>query len=132
MPRMLDIPTHLPLPANEPVLTYAPGTAERAALKEALAKMSGETPDIPHVIGKEKVIEGKPFDVRAPHAHQRVLAKGRSGGSAVAERAVQAALEAAPMWSRTSFEERARVFQRAADLLAGPWRQILNGSTMLG
>jgi 1-pyrroline-5-carboxylate dehydrogenase len=129
---MLDIPNPLPLPQNEPVLSYAPGTPERVALKAALEKMWNECPDIPHVIGGEKIHEGTPFDVRAPHAHAKVLAHVHAGGGKIAERAIEAAMKAAPMWAATPFDERARIFQRAADLLAGPWRQILNASTMLG
>src|SRR5581483_5746115 len=87
---------------------------------------------IPHVIGGKKVREGATFDVRAPHAHQKILAKAHKGGAPIANQAIEAAMKAAPMWAATSFEERARIFQRAADLLAGPWRQILNAATMLG
>jgi 1-pyrroline-5-carboxylate dehydrogenase len=129
---MLDIPTPLPLPQNEPNLSYAPGTPERAALKAALAKMAGEQTEIRHVIGGKKVTSQATFDVRAPHAHKTVLARAHKGGAAAANQAIEAAMAAAPMWAATPFDERARIFQRAADLLAGPWRQVLNAATMLG
>ena len=129
---MLDIPTPLPLPTNEPVLNYAPGSPERAALKAALAKVGGERVEVRHRVCAEKTFEGTPFEVRAPHAHAKVLADGRNGGAVVAEKAIAAALAAAPAWAATPFDERARIFQRAADLLAGPWRQAMNAATMLG
>jgi 1-pyrroline-5-carboxylate dehydrogenase len=129
---MLDIPSPKPLPPNEPILSYAPGTPEREVLKGRLASMASQQPDIPHVIAGKEVRDGASFDVRAPHDHGHVLAKAHQGGKAMTERAITAALAAAPAWASTSFEERARVFQRAADLLAGPWRQILNAATMLG
>ena len=129
---MLDIPTPMPLPPNEPILSYAPGTPERAKLKEALAKMSKECPDVPHVLGGREVHEGASFDVRSPHDHGRVIAKCHASSAALTERAIGAALAAAPGWAATRLEDRARVFLRAAELLAGPWRPILNAATMLG
>ncbi|MBX3231131.1 MAG: L-glutamate gamma-semialdehyde dehydrogenase [Labilithrix sp.] len=129
---MLDLPTPKPLPLNEPVLSYAPGTPERAALKAALKSMASERPDAPHVIGGEPFTEGPTFEVKAPHDHALVVATAHDGGPVMAQRAIDAALAAAPAWAATSFEERARVFLRAADLLAGPWRQVINAATMLG
>ncbi|HEU4410501.1 MAG TPA: L-glutamate gamma-semialdehyde dehydrogenase [Polyangiaceae bacterium] len=129
---MFDVPQALPLPANEPVLTYGPGSPERAALRRALERMATETPTIPHVIGGKPVYEGASFEVRAPHRRQHVLARAAQAGAAGAERAVRAALAAQPAWAAASFEERSRVFLRAAELLAGPWRQTLNAATMLG
>ncbi|AKV01973.1 Delta-1-pyrroline-5-carboxylate dehydrogenase [Labilithrix luteola] len=129
---MLDLPTPSPLPINEPVLSYAPGSAERAKLKDALGKLRGEQPDVPHVVGGRELRDGASFDVRAPHDHSLLLARAHEGGHAVTEKAIEAALAAAPAWANTSFEERARVFTRAAELLAGPWRQVINAATMLG
>ena len=129
---MLDLPTPKPLPANEPVLAYAPGSPERAALKQALSAMAAERPDVPHVVGGRELRDGDAFEVKAPPDHGLVLARAHEGGRAVTERAIQAALAAAPGWAAASLEERARVFQRAADLLAGPFRQVLNAATMLG
>jgi 1-pyrroline-5-carboxylate dehydrogenase len=129
---MLDLPAPKSLPSNEPVLSYAPNSPERAALKAALGKLASERVDVPHVIGGKELREGATFEVKAPHDHALVLATARDGGSAVADKAIAAALAAAPAWASTPFEERARVFLRAADLLAGPWRQTLNAATMLG
>ena len=129
---MLDLPTPKLLPANEPVLSYAPGSPERALLKSTLRSMAGERPDVPHVIGGKELREGAAFEVKAPHDHSLVVATAHDGGHGVTEKAIAAALASAPAWAGTSFEERARVFLRAAELLAGPWRQVLNAATMLG
>jgi len=129
---MLDIPAPLPKPPNEPVLHYAPGSPERKAIQEALRTMASECPDVPHVVGGKELRDGEAFVVRAPHAHNLELARAHHGGAAVTEKAIAAALAAAPAWARTPFEERARILERAASLLAGPWRQTLNAATMLG
>lgn len=129
---MLDLPLPLPYPTNEPTHTYAPGSDERAALKAALSRLSGECPDIPHVIGGEAIHQGEPFEVRSPHAFRHVLGRARQGGAPMAERAIAAAMRAAPGWASVSLSDRARIFLRAADLLAGPFRQTLNAATMLG
>lgn len=129
---MLDQPLPMPLPVNEPVLAYAPGSPERARLKEALSSMAKETPDVPHVVAGKELYDGAGYEVRAPHDHGLLLAKCHDGGSDVTAKAIDAAMAAAPAWAATSYEERARVFTRAAELLAGPWRQVLNAATMLG
>ena len=129
---MLDLPLPKELPPNEPVLNYAPGSPERAALKASLAKLAKEKPDVPHVIGGKEFRDGAAFDVKAPHDHALVLGTAHDGGTEMAEKAIHASLAAAPAWAATPFEERARIFLRAADLLAGPWRQVLNAATMLG
>jgi len=129
---MLDLPTPKPLPPNEPVLSYAPNSPERRALKAELESMAKERPDVPHVVGGKELRDGAPFDLKAPHDHSLTLATAHDGGQAVTEKAIAAALAAAPAWAATSFEERSRVFLRAADMLAGPWRQTLNAATMLG
>jgi 1-pyrroline-5-carboxylate dehydrogenase len=121
-----------PRPANEPTLGYAPGSPERAALKQALVRMSAERIEIPMVIGGEKVRTGKTIEARSPHAHARVLAVAHEGGRAEVDRAIAAAREAWPAWSSTSWSARAAVFLRAAELVAGKYRQVLNAATMLG
>jgi 1-pyrroline-5-carboxylate dehydrogenase len=129
MDAFVDVPT----PVNEPVLTYAPGTPERAELEKALAQMAGDPIDLPHVIGGEDVVgSGEEIEVVQPHAHAEVLGTLRDGTGEDAERAVRAALDAGEAWRRLSFEDRAAVFLKAADLLAGPWRARLNAATMLG
>src|SRR4249920_2964143 len=104
----LDLPAPLPLPPNEPVLAYAPGSQERKTLKDALAKMAGEHAEIPHVVGGKEMRDGEKFSVRAPHDHALELGHAHNGGAPIAEKAIAAALAAAPMWAATSFEERAR------------------------
>jgi 1-pyrroline-5-carboxylate dehydrogenase len=129
---VLDIPLPSAPPVNEPVLGYAPKSPERAALKEALAKLSGECPDVGHMIGGQELREGESFDVVAPHDFRNVLAKAHQSSHAITEKAISAAKNAAPGWAALSLADRARIFLRAADLLAGPFRQTLNAATMLG
>jgi 1-pyrroline-5-carboxylate dehydrogenase len=121
-----------PVPINEPMRTYAPGTPERAELKAALARMSGEAIEIPMVIGGEEVRTGKLTDVRSPHRRSLVLARAHEGGREHVQRAIDAALAAAPAWAETPWTARAAVFLRAAELLATRYRPLLNAATMLG
>lgn len=129
---MFELPRAMPLPANEPILGYAPGSAERATLKARLAVMAAERIELPHWVGSWRMPAGDRFDVRMPHAHTHVLGTASNGGRPIAEQAIAAAREAAHDWSRTPFETRARIFLRAAELAAGPYRAILNAATMLG
>ncbi|MEZ4411669.1 MAG: L-glutamate gamma-semialdehyde dehydrogenase [Gemmatimonadales bacterium] len=121
-----------PAPRNEPVLNYAPGSPERAALKAALAKMSGETIEIPVVIGGQEFRTGRTIDVVSPHQHGRVLAKAHLADPALITKAIANATAAQREWAAMPFADRAAVFLKAADLLAGPWRQVVNAATMLG
>ncbi|RIK16777.1 MAG: 1-pyrroline-5-carboxylate dehydrogenase [Acidobacteria bacterium] len=128
-----DAFTNVPHPLNEPVLTYAPGTAERAELEKTLAEMAGSTIELPHVIGGQEVTgSGQEIQVVQPHAHAEVLGTLRDGTAQDARAAVEASLAAGDAWRSMSFEDRASVFLKAADLLAGPWRARLNAATMLG
>ena len=130
---MLDAVTHVPAPVNEPVLDYAPGSAERAGLEVALAELQREVIDLPHTIGGERVQgTGKKIDVVQPHAHRHVLGTIRAATKGDATAAVDAAMDAAPDWRGMSFDDRAAILLKAADLLAGPWRARLNAATMLG
>ena len=122
----------VPTPSNEPVRSYAPGSPERASLETRLAELAGETVEIPLVIGGEEIRTGETVDVVMPHRHGHVLAKAHMGGANEALRAIDAAEAARHEWQRLPFEERAAVLLRAADLLAGPWRDTINASTMLG
>ncbi len=122
----------VPLPKNEPVLTYAPGTRERAALRAELARMSGETLEIAPRIGGARVETGKVARAVMPHRHAHVLARWHQAGEPEVRRAIDAATAAHRPWSRMAWEDRAAIFLRAADLLAGPWRMRLNAATMLG
>jgi 1-pyrroline-5-carboxylate dehydrogenase len=123
---------NIPHPHNEPVLSYAPGTAERAALKRALADVGGEQPDIPAVVGGREIRSGVTQDVVSPHCHARVLARLHQADHATIEAAVAAAVEAQRDWAHWRFEDRAAVFLKAADLLAATYRQRVNAATMLG
>jgi len=129
----MDAQTRVPTPINEPVLDYAPGSSERAALDEALARLADRPRTLPHVIGGRPVEgTGPVLQVRAPHDHELVLGTYRDASTADATAAVEAAREAAPGWRALSPDDRAAVFLRAADLLAGPWRARLVAATMLG
>jgi 1-pyrroline-5-carboxylate dehydrogenase len=122
----------VPQPINETVLSYAPGSPERAALKAELARQSALQVEIPVVVGGKEVRTGKTINVVSPHAHQRVIARVHQADAATLESAVRSAVEAQREWASWPFEQRAAVFLKAADLLAGPWRQVLNAATMLG
>jgi 1-pyrroline-5-carboxylate dehydrogenase len=122
----------VPPPSNEPVLSYAPGTPERAALKAALAAMQKERVDIPLWIGGREVRTGDTGEVRMPHRHAHVLGLFHRGTHKHVEQAIAAAREAHGPWSRMPFASRQAIFLKAADLLATRHRPILNGATMLG
>lgn len=128
---MNSIP-QVPLPRNEPVLGYLPGSPERAELKAAIKVMPAEEIEIPLIIGGREVRTGNTAQAVIPHHHGHVLATYHLAGEAEVRQAVKAALEAQREWASWPWEDRLAVFLRAADLLAGPWRQVLNGATMLG
>jgi 1-pyrroline-5-carboxylate dehydrogenase len=121
-----------PKPVNEPVKDYAPGSPEREELRLRLEQIQNERIEAPLVIGGEDVTTGKTAEAVMPHRKSHVLADVHQGGAAEVERAIEAAAEAWQDWSRVPWEERAAVFLRAAELLAGPWRATLNAATMLG
>ena len=121
-----------PLPANEDVRSYAPGSAHRDALQSRLAEMAAEQVEMPLVIGGKDVRDGRTVPAVMPHDTAHVLGTVHWAGPAEMERAARAAGDAWPDWSRLPWTERAAVFLRAADLLAGPWRDTVNGATMLG
>jgi 1-pyrroline-5-carboxylate dehydrogenase len=128
---MNSIP-QVPAPRNEPVLSHAPGTPEREALKAALKEMSGTEIEIPVIIGGKEIRTGDTEQSVVPHDHGHVLATWHKAGEAEVRAAVDAAREAQREWASWPWEERAAVFLRAADLLATRWRPILNAATMLG
>jgi 1-pyrroline-5-carboxylate dehydrogenase len=122
-----------PPPArNEPVHDFAPGSPERASLQRRLEQMRGERNEIPLVIGGKDVTTGSTRPAVMPHESAHVLADVHQGGTEHVQQAIEAAAEAWKDWSRWPWEERAGVFLRAAELLAGPWRDTLNAATMLG
>ena len=123
----------VPAPVNEPVHEYAPGSAERARLISALADLGGGAIDLPHVIGGEhRMGDGERVDVVQPHRHSARLGTLTNAGHTEARAAIAAAQNAKSDWAGLPFEERAAVFLRAADLLAGPWREKIAAATMLG
>ena len=122
----------LPRPDNEPIYTYAPGSAEKAALKAELARQYDTPIDIPVLIGGDEVMTGKTEPVVCPHEHQHVLATSHLGGAAEVEQAIAAALAVKPMWEALPWYDRAAIFLKAAELLATRYRQPVNAATMLG
>jgi 1-pyrroline-5-carboxylate dehydrogenase len=129
----MDAVTHVPVPVNEPVLDYAPGSPERASLEAALVDLGSEAIDLPQVIGGKRVMgTGKRIEVRQPHARRKLLGTMRNATVSDAESAVAAAKEAAPGWRELDFDDRAAILLKAAELLSGPWRARLNAATMLG
>ena len=123
---------HVPPPKNEPNLTYAPGTPEKADLKASIARMSASEIEIPVVVGGKAIHTGRVAEVRVPHRHGHVLARFHQAGPAEVALAADAAGEARGEWGSMAWADRATVFLKAAELLAGPWRQVLNGATLLG
>ncbi|HEX3824716.1 MAG TPA: L-glutamate gamma-semialdehyde dehydrogenase [Mycobacteriales bacterium] len=130
----MDATMTVPIPRNEPVLTYPPGSAERASLEAKIKELGSAGPvDFQATIGGNRVAgQGEPTAVVTPHRHATVLGHTWNSTPAQVSAAVDAALAAAPAWRALSFEDRAAVFLKAADLLAGPWRDEVNASTMLG
>ncbi|CAL9529915.1 1-pyrroline-5-carboxylate dehydrogenase 1 [Streptomyces sp. enrichment culture] len=129
----MDAVTQVPTPVNEPVHTYAPGTPERARLETRLRELAENPIDLTMTIGgKRRLGGGERFDVVQPHNHKAVLGTAAHATRQDAQEAIDAALAAAPMWRSLSFDDRAAVFLRAAELLAGPWRETMAASTMLG
>lgn len=122
----------VPVQQNEPVYSYVPGTSEREALKKKLAEMRGKTIEIPLKIGGKTYKTGEMGECRCPHDHRVVLARYHKATPELIERAIDIALETREKWSRMPWEDRARIFLKAADLLSGPYRATLNAATMLG
>jgi 1-pyrroline-5-carboxylate dehydrogenase len=123
---------NVPKPQNEPVLNYGPHSAERAQLQAALAEARSYVADIPMYIGAEEVRTGKTGEVRPPHDHQHLLANFHEGDGTHVNAAIDAALVAKADWENLAWEQRAAIFLKAADLLAGPYRAKINAATMLG
>jgi len=130
----VDAVADVPVPVNEAVLGYGPGSKERAGIEAALERMASEDPiELTATIdGVSKPASGESFEVTMPSEHSHILGHAANATRADATDAITAALAAAPGWAELSFEQRAAVFLRAADLLAGPWRDTLNSATMLG
>ena len=123
---------NVPTPQNEPVLNYGPRSLERAALKTALQEARAKQIDIPMYIGGKEVTTGKTQQIRPPHDHQHILATFHEGDKSHVEAAINAALAEKNDWENLPWEQRAAIFLKAADLLAGPYRATINAATMLG
>jgi len=121
----------VPQPKNEPILNYGPGSPERAELKAKLAEMLGEKLEVPMVIGGEEVRSGKLEKMRCPHDHKRILGTYHQGNALYVTKAIEAANQAKKEWAQMPWDSRAIVLLKAAELLAGKYRQTLNAATML-
>jgi len=128
----MKLRTNIPIPRNEPVLDYEPGSAARARLKTAITAIEGEVADIPMLIDNRHISTDRTLKVTAPHRHAHVLAHVHQASDADVRRAIDSAVAAQHEWSSIPFEHRAGVFLKAADLVAGPWRERLNAATMIG
>ncbi len=122
----------VPFPENEPVNDYAPGSPARKSLQAALKEARAQEIDIPMYIGDEKIHTGNKQVLSPPHDHQHVLGHFHEGDASHVTQAINAALGAKPAWAALSWEHRASIFLKAADLIAGPFRDKLNAATMLG
>ncbi len=123
---------YFPLPSNEPVLNYAPGSAERAALKKAIKEMKSQKIDVPMYIGSEEIRTDKKMAMHPPHEHKHVLGHFHVGDAKHVTKAINAALKAKEKWANLNWENRANIFLKAADLLATKYRAAINAATMLG
>ncbi|MBL4657377.1 MAG: aldehyde dehydrogenase family protein, partial [Flavobacteriales bacterium] len=123
---------NVPVPVNEPVKQYAPGSPEKAELEAKLKEMNSEEIEIPMWIGGKEVKSGNLVPISPPHDHQRIIGHYHQGDKSHVEQAIKAAMEAKEAWVNLDWEHRASIFLKAADLLAGPYRQAINASTMLG
>lgn len=121
-----------PLPANEPVLNYAPGSSEKTILKKTLAELKKKPIEIPMYIGAKKILKGKKNAIHPPHEISHTLGYFYEGDAKTVQQAIDAALAAKAGWEAMSWENRAHIFLKAADLIATKYRSFMNGTTMLG
>jgi 1-pyrroline-5-carboxylate dehydrogenase len=121
-----------PMPKNEPVLDYAPGSKERELLQKTLKELKSQQMDIPMYIGGEEVRTGKKTAIHPPHEIAHTLGHFHAGDETHVNQAISAALSARESWAAMSWENRANIFLKAADLIAGKYRPYMNGTTMLG
>ncbi|HEU4904329.1 MAG TPA: aldehyde dehydrogenase family protein, partial [Flavisolibacter sp.] len=121
-----------PLPANEPVLSYEPGSTERATLQNVMAELKTQQLDVPMYIGGEEVRTGKREAMHPPHEIAHLLGHYHAGDETHVKQAIEAALEAKEAWANMNWEDRAGIFLRAAELISTKYRYHMNGTTMLG
>jgi len=122
----------VPVPKNEPVKSYAPGTIERAELKKMIEKLRAEVIDIPMYIGADEARTGNKVSISPPHDHQHIIGYYHEGDKSHIEQAINAALGAKELWENLSWEHRASIFLKAAELISTKYRAKLNAATMLG
>ena len=122
----------VPFPINEPVLSYAPNSPEKAEIKKKLKELQSKKIEIPLIIGGKEIKTGKTAEIRVPHNHKKVLGIYHKAGAKEVKMAIESSLEARKKWADMPWEHRAAIFLKAADLLAGPWRSTVNAATMLG
>ena len=122
----------VPYPENEPVLSYAPGSFERNELTSTYDKLYNETIEIPQYIGHNQVFSGKKVPINPPHDHKKTVGYWHEGTQNDVHQAIESALQAREQWSRLPWEQRASIFLKAADLVAGPYRAKINAATMIG
>ncbi len=119
-------------PENEPVLDYAPGSKEREELKQELEELENKEIEIPLIIDGKEITTGEMGEIRTPHNHQQILGRYHKAGKEEVKMAIETALEAKEEWENTPWQKRVVIYQRAAELLSGPYRAKLNAATMLG
>ena len=129
---MIEATTRVPEPRNEPVTSFEPGSAARKKLEAACKEMAGTSIEIPAMVNGEPVKGDKTTPVVMPHDHSHVLAQAHHASASTVQRAIDGALQAAPAWQALSFDDRAAVFLRAAEMLATTWRMRINAACMLG
>ena len=129
----MDAVTRTPMPVNEPVRQYQPGSHERAALESKIKELAGQRTELTMTIGgQQQMAAGDPIEVVQPHNRRHVLGQLGNATNVEVAAAIYQAKQAAPAWRALSFDDRAAIFLRAAELLAGPWRATVNAATMLG
>jgi 1-pyrroline-5-carboxylate dehydrogenase len=130
---LMDAVSRVPVPVNEPVRQYAPGSPDRAALEGKIKELASQQHELTMTIGgQQRMGNGRPIAVVQPHNHRHVLGTMSNAAAEDVAAAIYAAKQAAPAWRELSFDDRAAIFLKAADLLAGPWRATLNAATVLG
>jgi len=129
---MANAKYRVPFPPNEPIKNHAPGSPEREELRATLAKLKGRQIEIPLIIGGKEVKTGKLGQCVIPHDHQHIIATYHQAGEKEVQMAIETALEARRQWAAMDWHDRVSVFLKASHLLAGPWRSVVNGSSVLG
>src|ERR1700722_3528635 len=129
----MDAVTSVPVPANEPVRQYPPGSQDRAVLESKIKELAGTQTELTMTIGgQQRMGGGDRIDVVQPHNYRHVLGHLGNATDADVSAAIDAANAAAPGWRALSFDDRAAIMLKAAELLSGPWRSLINASTVLG